>query len=73
MHIYFQKPRSLSFQFEDDGYLIIEDFFSADDVETLRKEMHDIVENMDLSDNPNSVFLVSKEQVIISFINCCSR
>ncbi|KAK3736638.1 hypothetical protein QZH41_017026, partial [Actinostola sp. cb2023] len=50
--------------FEDDGYLIIEDFYSADDVEVLRQEMHNIVEDMDLSDNPKSVFITGDKQVV---------
>ncbi|KXJ18610.1 phytanoyl-CoA dioxygenase domain-containing protein 1 [Exaiptasia diaphana] len=50
-------------QFEDDGYLIIEDFYSADEVEALRKEMHDIVDKLDLNRDPMSVFKTGNEQV----------
>lgn len=42
--------------------MIIEDF-CTEDVESLRKEMYDILENMDLSDNPKSVFTTGQKQV----------
>ncbi|XP_031555720.1 phytanoyl-CoA dioxygenase domain-containing protein 1-like [Actinia tenebrosa] len=49
-------------KFEQDGYLVIEDF-CTEDVESLRKEMYEILENMDLSDNPKSVFTTGDKQV----------
>ena len=46
-------------QFEDDGYLILEDFVSSKDVEAMKKECWQIIEDMNPAEH-HTVFSTTK-------------
>ena len=50
-------------QFKKDGYLVIDGFFSVDETDEMRRRMDEILENMDLSDHPKSIFTTGESQI----------
>ncbi|KAJ7371308.1 Phytanoyl-CoA dioxygenase domain-containing protein 1 [Desmophyllum pertusum] len=49
-------------KYKTDGYLVIEGFFSHDEVEQMKHEMHNIVANMNLEDHPKVIFTTGEDQ-----------
>jgi hypothetical protein len=46
-----------SFQYEEDGYALIEDFLTSSEVEEMKNEMHRIIDEMNPKEHPHSVFV----------------
>ncbi|EDO42949.1 predicted protein [Nematostella vectensis] len=55
--------KDLHSKFASDGYVVIENFLSLDEVQELREAMRNIVDDLDLSQNPLSVFKTGDDQV----------
>ncbi|RMX45409.1 hypothetical protein pdam_00015714, partial [Pocillopora damicornis] len=49
-------------EYEKNGFLVIENFFSLEEVEEMRNAMYDIVEKMNLEDHPKSIFTTGEDQ-----------
>lgn len=49
-------------QFKRDGFLVIDGFFSVEEVEQMRQTMHKIVEEMNLDEHPKSIFTTDESQ-----------
>ncbi|KAL9967453.1 hypothetical protein ACROYT_G025675 [Oculina patagonica] len=49
-------------KYKTDGFLVIEGFFSLDEVEEMRSAMYDIVENVNLEDHPKTIFTTGDNQ-----------
>ncbi|CAH3154855.1 unnamed protein product [Pocillopora meandrina] len=49
-------------EYKKNGFLVIENFFSLEEVEEMRNAMYDIVEKMNLEDHPKSIFTTGENQ-----------
>lgn len=63
---------SIYLQFHDDGYLIVDDVFSAEECQAIRNECLKIVNDFDISQHPKSIFRTGVTQVIGTdrYFNC---
>lgn len=48
-------------QFQDDGYLVLENFLTDTEVNEMKEAMNKIVEEMNPSEHPKSVFTTSDD------------
>lgn len=49
-------------KYQTDGFLVVEGFFSPDEVDQMRQAMHEIVKEMKLDEHPRSIFTTDVSQ-----------
>ena len=62
----------VSFQFQTDGFVVLEDFTTDEDVEAMKAECYDLVEKMDPSQH-HTVFSTTKKVDLLLTSYTCLR